>query len=658
MANLLGIISPLQKFLSNSEESIRLSLGKENTEILSLKENRIYNIPDFQREIRWTTDNVALLIEDLVSGSKYLGNIILTDHVNNTYSIIDGQQRLTILTMILSSIKQLHSANIDTITPCKLNIESFERFSSLIQEYFPAKSKNNSDILNSDKLHQIEKYYDLWTFICSHDNITNQRHAQKLLKNLSESTINIIMNTSDNISDGISYFIDVNLKGKQLDTEDIFKSYLFKNDKGSEIRDAWYILKANATNVMENKLNYPLLKLLEHYFYCDLYTNHIYKGLEFGEDFVLKKEFKTKKDSPDIFRKGEHLIELIANKRYMLNSLENLNENIEVILDIVTSSSPTQRFTTYFSCINNKGSHDCMDQKEIVVIHNFMNKTLKDSNIVPKSLIMKYILNVLLDKTPKLKSEYRKIYGVYLLSVLFVVFENKKSKDAVLNVLKANKATWYSELIAQISTYFSNEKITDNRLLAQYKLTTNESESDYRFRCKSLATIYNFFIIEENEVKIRPKKLYSLETYISNDMEFSIEHFIINNAKSHQTTISLGSDTASYTYNENVYKKYVNTFFNFIFIPKSLNGDLLSDYWLPYKLNLLNQEENKLHCEYTKLYLTEINDLSSKLEEQVKDLYTSKDALDLFFSRDFKDIYISFARNLLKHVLNRISTIS
>ena len=115
MSELLGIIAPIKKFLSNSNENIFLSLNGEKEVICSLAENRVYNIPDFQREIRWSCDNVAMLIEDIKTKPRFLGNIILTKHSNAKFSIIDGQQRITILTMILNAINKLHSQDIETI---------------------------------------------------------------------------------------------------------------------------------------------------------------------------------------------------------------------------------------------------------------------------------------------------------------------------------------------------------------------------------------------------------------------------------------------------------------------------------------------------------------------------------------------------------------
>lgn len=652
MSDLLGIIAPLKKFLSKTEEKIYTPLSSDK-EILSLSADRIYTIPDFQREIRWTNENVAQLIDDILSGPKYLGNVILTQHTNNHFSIIDGQQRITILTMILSCIKMYFDKQIDVFSPCKLDIESFSEFSSILLKNFPQDLLEDKTVVQSDKLHQRHKYYDLWQGISKHTVITNQINAEKLLENLGKSTINIILNKSSDISDGIRYFIDVNLKGKQLDTEDIFKSYLFKYDSGIEIRDEWYRFKENTSKANELKMNYPLLKFLEHYFYCDLYKNEKYRGLEFGEDFLIKKEFKTREDTPKQFREGIHIIELIRNKTYMLDSLRNLNNAIEIMIEIVESRSTTQKFESYFEYQNGTRTKGKLDQVEIKIIHNILAKILKDNKTLPKALIMKYILSTLLSKDSQSKEALLKIYGVYVLAVLFTVFENKKSKDVLLSVLKADDTTWYSELINQINSYFSQDKITDTRLLAQYKLAANEEEEDYRFRCKSLATLYNFFSVSRDKVSIingRAKQLYN---FIANDDSFTVEHFIVSDTDSRTTVVVLDEKELNYAYEQKFYKKYVNSLFNFIFISHDLNSKL-KNYWLPYKMSQIDL--NDLECDYSRMYLEKIEELRSNMEGIPQSESKYKDDLDLYFSRDFKEQYIAFARIILKEVIKKIKT--
>ena len=55
--------------------------------------------------------------------------------------------------------------------------------------------------------------------------------------------MNVIISDDDDIKISTEYYIDVNLKGIKLDTEDIFKGYLFAQDSSKEIRTYWVELK-------------------------------------------------------------------------------------------------------------------------------------------------------------------------------------------------------------------------------------------------------------------------------------------------------------------------------------------------------------------------------------------------------------------------------
>ncbi len=150
MPDLLGIIVSLRKFLSNFVENITLINSHEN--ILVLEKGHRYVIPDFQREIRWDQDNVAILLDDLESGPKYLGNIILTRQEENIFSIIDGQQCITILTKILTAILRFRGDDMDVLYPCKLQVDSFSGFEILLDSYFASESLKNQKVCEFDHL--------------------------------------------------------------------------------------------------------------------------------------------------------------------------------------------------------------------------------------------------------------------------------------------------------------------------------------------------------------------------------------------------------------------------------------------------------------------------------------------------------------------------
>jgi len=98
----------------------------------------------------------------------------------------------------------------------------------------------------------------------------------------------------------------------------------------------------------------------------------------------------------------------------------------------------------------------------------------------------------------------------------------------VLGVVKDND--WYTKAVVQSMSYFSRSKISKTRITAQYRLVDFDNSENYMFRCKSLATIYNFFEIHANTVGIVKGKMNKLKVYISDNDKFTDEHFIINDS--------------------------------------------------------------------------------------------------------------------------------
>ena len=65
-----------------------------------------YEIPFFQREYVWEQNNLSDLYEELLDekSNHFLGSVIIRKNENNSkykYSIIDGQQRLTTISILV-----------------------------------------------------------------------------------------------------------------------------------------------------------------------------------------------------------------------------------------------------------------------------------------------------------------------------------------------------------------------------------------------------------------------------------------------------------------------------------------------------------------------------------------------------------------------------
>jgi uncharacterized protein with ParB-like and HNH nuclease domain len=81
----------------------RNNLDKNLTEILKCK----YIVPLYQRNFAWTEKEICQLLQDIYeSYSKdptsiyFIGSLVVLKRRNGDYEIIDGQQRLTAITLI------------------------------------------------------------------------------------------------------------------------------------------------------------------------------------------------------------------------------------------------------------------------------------------------------------------------------------------------------------------------------------------------------------------------------------------------------------------------------------------------------------------------------------------------------------------------------
>ena len=72
-----------------------------------LKSNVTYSIPDFQREYSWDKENILEFWNDLNNSEDlFFGSFVLVGNKNDTeLYIVDGQQRLTTITILLSVIR-------------------------------------------------------------------------------------------------------------------------------------------------------------------------------------------------------------------------------------------------------------------------------------------------------------------------------------------------------------------------------------------------------------------------------------------------------------------------------------------------------------------------------------------------------------------------
>ena len=456
MAEIVGTITNLSDFLSKTQVCLSVKPNDPQQQIICLEADRKYSIPAFQREVRWDDNNLKMLLYDLSRSSKFLGNIILTIKSDHTCEIIDGQQRTTVLMLIVSCIKKKFGTKISTPDLCPLRNEGFTGFQTLLEKAFDQEAITSDDwnaILKSDDYLQLPRIQKLWNTISSSELLADRHKAQGLLDNLCKSEFNIIASYSNDVNTSIQYFLDVNLKGIRLDTEDIFKGYLFSQDSRELTRSLWQknkrdVLRLNGVTQSSEEKRYPLMKLYEHFFYCDLYLPREgdceYSTLKFGENFCLTSGFESGSTK---YYEGSHLIEAIRDRDYLQNVLSRLNKCVEIMTDIIESEGPSTPFKDKFICAKK------VDSIDIQNCHSMLKKILMEKEVIPKILALKYILTYF-DGKPHAKEEYKSVYSVFCAAVLFTVFANKKESDTFYNFVRLEE--WKSKINKWLYDYIDS----------------------------------------------------------------------------------------------------------------------------------------------------------------------------------------------------------
>ena len=82
----------------------------------------LFQIPVFQRPYAWTTEEANELLDDLLFSMDrdeqepyFLGSIVLIKEDNPDSQVVDGQQRLTTLTMLLCSLRELADGDVKSL---------------------------------------------------------------------------------------------------------------------------------------------------------------------------------------------------------------------------------------------------------------------------------------------------------------------------------------------------------------------------------------------------------------------------------------------------------------------------------------------------------------------------------------------------------------
>lgn len=218
--------------------------AKENKIQEILTENKMYFIPEYQRPYSWSIDNVSQLLDDLETSftdkepEYFIGSMICIKKGNNFFEVVDGQQRLTTLSLILTQLKKLIiSQGIkDDLQKRVLPVDVFSEKPTEPRLTVRKKEFNlyKYFILQDNKNYLPPKPTDTELLFIENSNFINEHLKDKdqtLLKKLAQYVLQnvfCVFVTTENFSSSFRLFNVLNNRGLPLNNSDLLKNALFE----------------------------------------------------------------------------------------------------------------------------------------------------------------------------------------------------------------------------------------------------------------------------------------------------------------------------------------------------------------------------------------------------------------------------------------------
>lgn len=111
-----------------------MKIESTDQDIRNLLASGYYRIPRFQRPYSWTRENIQDFWDDVVKDAPdnyFIGSMVTFKDGNQRYGVVDGQQRLTTITILLAVLRN------------HLNTLGFKDLAQGIQNQIERKNINN-----------------------------------------------------------------------------------------------------------------------------------------------------------------------------------------------------------------------------------------------------------------------------------------------------------------------------------------------------------------------------------------------------------------------------------------------------------------------------------------------------------------------------------
>lgn len=306
--------------------------NKPLSELFSADNNITYHIPKYQREYTWTKSNWENLFDDIEesSGGHFLGSIICINTQKDSHKpaeleLVDGQQRMTTITLLYLALYTYLSKNIVDPTDIdqqvelralrnriilkdKKSVRLFPSFSNhnlddyvwiFSQEIEEVKSQSKPKNLGNRRMNRAFSYFIDRIFIKDDKNKFkySNKQIQALLDKLNSATL-VKIDVATH-ADAFTLFETLNNRGVPLSAIDLIKNkllgHLQRVDVNSDLDENF------------NRWNNILSNLTDEYKIQERFLRQFYNA--FSQEKIIKVDKKPKALRSNLIHIYEELID-------------------------------------------------------------------------------------------------------------------------------------------------------------------------------------------------------------------------------------------------------------------------------------------------------------------------------------------------------------
>lgn len=383
-----------------------------------LSVNKTYIVPRFQREYSWNREQISELWNDIISNISldnsnwlheeyFIGSLVLVGNdISRSMQIVDGQQRLTTLTILLSALcQQFKIINKDNLAEAiyenyiagkdddgnfffKLQNESpNDFFKATIQHIHKTPSQPKTE---EDKT-LLSAYQQLYSET-SRDNLKNfsleldlnvDSVYETLLKEIRDQVVNylkVIYITVQEEEEAYTIFETLNARGMNLSFVDLIKNQIFKDLKTEHPIDNAKTKWKEIKETIESRRNTGDLETFIRHWWISRYSyvsaDKVYKAFktkwqeksinsnDFLENLVKDVELYVKISSPqydDWSRQEEKAIfhslsalrifQVTQQRPFILSLFKAKENNLMTLTDLKKTLSFIESFHFLFNAI-------------------------------------------------------------------------------------------------------------------------------------------------------------------------------------------------------------------------------------------------------------------------------------------------------------------